>query len=152
MERLRELKLVSLIRLRHRQGLAIGGSSAGAAAMGRVMLTGTARNDAILHGTTITAEGLGIVEGWIIDQHFQKRRRFARLLSCVLDHAPVRGIGIDEGTAVIFHGSGKIEVIGRSSAVVFDARAAQKQGGKKGQAIGASNILMHVLRPTRPVK
>lgn len=144
MEGLRQRKLISLIRERHKAGMVLAGSSAGAAVMSRIMIKGGAPLDSILNGMTPTSEGLDVVGDWIIDQHFMKRRRFGRLASCVVDHK-ARGIGIDEGTAVVFHTSGKLEVIGRSSAVIIDARNASTRKTGPGEPIGASGLVLHIL-------
>ncbi len=144
MDALRERKLVALLRQRQKEGMAIAGSSAGAAVMSQIMIKGGAPVDSVLRGATQTAEGIGVVNSWIVDQHFMKRRRFGRLAAAVLDHR-TRGVGIDEGTAVVFHASGKLEVIGRSSAIIIDARGSSTRKGKPGEPHGATNLKLHIL-------
>jgi cyanophycinase-like exopeptidase len=60
----------------------------------------------------------------IFDQHFLQRQRHNRLLSAVLDHPQMIGVGIDEATAVI--------VRGRSAAA--------------GAVVAASGVVTSVLR------
>jgi len=96
-----------------RRGGVIGGTSAGAAAQSEVMITG-GRTEAT------TAAGFGWLAGTVVDQHFLKRDRFARLMSVLDRHPAVIGIGIDEGTAVVARGR-TLEVIGESYVVVLRA-------------------------------
>ncbi|MCR4340479.1 MAG: hypothetical protein NUW01_11430, partial [Gemmatimonadaceae bacterium] len=55
-------------------------------------------------GTTVLKRGLGLLPGVLVDQHFLQRQRGNRLISGVLDHPTLVGVGIDEATAVIFSG------------------------------------------------
>jgi cyanophycinase-like exopeptidase len=61
----------------------------------------------------------------IFDQHFLQRQRHNRLLSAVLDHPQMIGVGIDEATAVIVRGR-TLEVVGQSA--VVDPRCAAREG------------------------
>ena len=117
----------------YRDGAAIGGTSAGAAIMSRVMITGDelinkdTRNMfvSIMKGNVQTIEGLGFVDDVIVDQHFVKRRRLNRLISVVLEHPELPGIGIDESTSIIVNPGGIYEVLGEGTVMVFDARDAK---------------------------
>ena len=106
------------IRERFHTGAVIGGTSAGAAVMSRVMIAGWAGGQA---NSVRTAEGLGLWPEVIVDQHFIRRHRFERLKGVVLDHPDLVGVGIDEATAVVVTGR-QFEVIGDSDVVVIDAR------------------------------
>jgi cyanophycinase-like exopeptidase len=55
------------------------------------------RKGAVVGGTSAGAS----VMAELIDQHFLKRQRNNRLLSAVLEHPNLVGVGIDEATAVI---------------------------------------------------
>ena len=77
-----------------KRGGVIGGSSAGAAIQSGVMIS--SGNDP----PKITT-GLRLLPDAIIDQHFLKRNRFARLMSAIRSHPDLIGFGIDEGTAII---------------------------------------------------
>jgi cyanophycinase len=109
MIRLNELGLVELIRERHGRGMVAGGTSAGAAAMSKVMIAGWKPGDLPLIG-----EGLGLWPEAIVDQHFVARGREPRLRLAVKMHPELLGVGIDEGTAVLLRGN-DFEVIGRST-------------------------------------
>ncbi len=92
------------------RGGVIGGNSAGAAIMSKVMIEGGKDEPTI-------AEGLDLVPGVIIDQHFLKRNRFHRLRSALHKFPTLVGLGIDEGTAVIIEEE-RLSVIGDSYVTV----------------------------------
>ncbi len=93
------------------RGGVIGGTSAGAAVMTRVMISrGRTRAE--------VAQGFGFLPGAVVDQHFLKRNRMARLLSVVTDHPDLIGLGIDERTALVVQIRSRIlKVIGESYVV-----------------------------------
>ncbi len=145
MEALRAAEMTELVQARHRAGVPIGGTSAGAAVMSRKMITDTPKVAVLLPGNTPLGEGLGLAPQLIVDQHFIARGRLPRLLGAVLDHADLLGVGIDEETAIVVRGS-KFEVLGRGSVVVIDARNATNRSVKTGQLQTADDLRLHVLR------
>ncbi|MEQ1852038.1 MAG: cyanophycinase [Chthoniobacteraceae bacterium] len=142
---IRDAGLEDLIRTRYRDGAVVGGTSAGAAVISQLMITGEADLRSITSGATKTAEGLGLWPEVIVDQHFVKRQRFARLVSAVLDHPDKIGVGIDEETAVIVTG-GEWRVLGSSSVIVIDARDAKRGDSKPGAIASATDLRVHVLK------
>ncbi|PCI38043.1 MAG: cyanophycinase [Elusimicrobia bacterium] len=108
---------------RFAQGAVVGGTSAGAAVMSEVMITGSSEQGAIPGTEGVkTGKGLGLWPEVIVDQHFLRRNRFFRLLNAVLGLPKFLGIGIDESTAVVLQGR-EFEVVGESSVVVIDGRS-----------------------------
>ena len=113
----------------HRRGVVIGGTSAGAAIMSTIMLTGDERLNRdstnafvfIKPGNVVTVEGLGFLNTVIVDQHFIRRKRLNRLLSVVLENPAMLGIGIDESTAIVVEPDSTFRVIGDRSVMIFDA-------------------------------
>jgi len=105
-----------------RDGLVVGGTSAGATAMGRTMILGGAGSD-VSAAAVRTGPGLGLVPHALIDMHFAERGRLPRLLSAVAHDPEHLGIGIDENTGVLIEGDG-FEVIGTGVATVVDAEDA----------------------------
>jgi cyanophycinase len=93
------------------RGGVVGGTSAGAAVMSELMITGGRRE-------ATTGKGFGLLKGVVVDQHFLKRDRVVRLLG-VLERAqgPI-GVGIDEATAVVVRGD-ELEVVGDSYVMAF---------------------------------
>ena len=135
--------LARAIRERFLQGATVGGTSAGAAVMSKIMLTADSRSSKF--PTVDIGKGLGLCPEVIIDQHFFSRRRLNDLFLAVANHPEQVGIGIDECTAVIVHGR-SFEVIGRSYIVVIDARNATTFGRKKGEVGPLGNVAVHWLR------
>lgn len=110
----------------YNNGSTIGGTSAGAAVMSKYMITGqhlidTAAKDGFnkLWDKNIEfSEGLGLLQNTIIDQHFIKRNRYARLISSLAAHPELVCVGIDESTAIIVHGN-KATIAGDSQVIRF---------------------------------
>jgi cyanophycinase len=114
--------LSEAIRKRYYAGATVGGTSAGAAVMSKVMIAGYKGPRNSPEGRTpVTADGLGLWPEVIVDQHFAQRNRRERLIRAVRDHHDLLGVGIDEATAVIVSGR-EFEVLGNSGVMVFDAR------------------------------
>lgn len=136
----------------HQNGAMLAGTSAGAAIMSRIMITGdqekypeyTSTFYHLEKDNIVTTEGLGLVEGVIIDQHFLKRARNNRLLTAVMEFPDHVGIGIDESTAILVR-DGKAEVVGDAQVLVY-----RNQPGNasvyKGK-LGARNILLDIYLP-----
>ncbi len=138
--------------LYHRGGI-IGGTSAGAAVMSEVMITG---NELINKDTTNifltvqarnveTKKGLGFLDKVIIDQHFAKRKRHNRLISLVLEHPELQGIGIDEDTAILVEPDLRFRVYGAGPVIVYDARKAKSIHQNENGLLGGRHLRVHVL-------
>ena len=70
------------LRQRHHEGLHVGGTSAGASAMSTVMIAGDGR-DPVQQSPVELSTGFGLLPEVIVDQHFQQRERFSRLIAAV---------------------------------------------------------------------
>ena len=145
MEAIEGTGLDEVIRSAYQKGAVVGGTSAGAAVLSEKMITGEAELTSLASGKTILAKGLGLWPGGIVDQHFLKRQRNTRLLSAVLDNPSLVGVGIDEATAVILRNS-KLEAVGRSAVVIFDARKAKVAKGAAGEPVAGTDLKLSVLR------
>jgi cyanophycinase len=137
--------LADVIRQRYRDGAVVGGTSAGAAIMSDAMITGDADLESLTAGKTVLEKGLGLWPEVIVDQHFLKRQRDNRLISAVLDRRTLVGVGIDESTAVIVHGS-SFDVIGKSAVVVVDPRGARIDARPDGEVATGQGLTLSVLR------
>ncbi len=110
----------------YNNGATIAGSSAGAAVMSKKMITGNELTDTVyratfkkIHDKNIEIqEGLGLLKGAIIDQHFIVRSRYNRLFSALAKYPSYACIGIDEATAIIVQNN-KITVAGESQVVLM---------------------------------
>jgi len=136
----------------YRAGAVVGGTSAGAAIMSELMITGDEVRKAeeghefetIESGNIILARGLGLVKRAIIDQHFATRKRHNRLLSVVAMHPELPGIGIDESTAIIVNPDETFEVIGNKNVIVYDASRA-KIMTRNDKAVAIRGLITHIL-------
>ena len=131
-----------------RRGVPIGGTSAGLAVMGEYAYSaqGDKPDDPNLDGKAALADPNGprvslahgfldipILKGIITDTHFKRRDRMGRLLVFLVrlnepDGKPspppalnIRGIGVDERTAVLLEPDGKAHVVGNGHAYFVDA-------------------------------
>lgn len=153
MARIRGTRAETAIKQIYQNGGIIGGTSAGAAVMSRVMITGnelvnkdsTNAFSTIQAGNIETESGLGLLDDVIIDQHFIKRKRNNRLISCVLEHPNLIGIGIDESTAIFVYPDRQFEVFGEGTVLVYDARKASGISKDAKGLLRGRSIKMHVL-------
>lgn len=144
LERIREI---------YRQGGVIAGTSAGAAVMSKLMITGDERKypeekepfRTIEADNIVVTEGFGFIDNAIIDQHFVRRKRHNRLLSLVLEHPELPGIGIDESTAILVKPDRSFEVLGENTVIVYDARASRQRQRDQNGNLAATGIAMSIL-------
>jgi len=127
------------------RSLVVAGTSAGATALGPVMILGgnvrggeddpDDQEDHQDDQELRTGQGLGLLPASVIDVHFTQRRRLPRLVAAVTRHPSHLGIGIDEDTAVLVR-SGRFDVLGRGGVVTVDASGERVPG-----------MRLHRLRP-----
>ncbi|MGE5678521.1 MAG: cyanophycinase [Pseudomonadota bacterium] len=111
-----------LVRELYREGRVIAGTSAGASMMSEIMVVEGKDEEAPRKCTLKMAPGMGLLEGVIIDQHFNQRGRIGRLLAAVAQNPNVLGIGIDEDTAMIVNENLEFVVEGSGVVTVVDGR------------------------------
>jgi cyanophycinase len=146
-------RMLERVREIHQEGGVVAGTSAGAAVMSELMITGDERlyPDAERSFTTIekdnivTTPGFGFVTRAIIDQHFIARQRENRLISLVLERPELLGIGIDESTAIIVDGAA-FEVLGENTVMVFDAGDAAAIGTDADGDLWGHGLTLHLLQ------
>jgi cyanophycinase len=122
-----------LLRSRVADGsLVIAGTSAGATALGPVMILGGDVGESgddpdgqeggqeVADDRLRTGPGLGLLPAALVDVHFTQRTRLPRLVAAVSRHPSHLGIGIDEDTAVLVR-SGRFDVLGHGGVVTVDA-------------------------------
>jgi cyanophycinase len=150
---LKGTKVEQLIHQLYRDGAVLGGTSAGAAVMSAIMITGDERRpmrdssfNTIETENIVTSEGFGFIENAIVDQHFVRRRRHNRLMSLILEHPNLVGIGIDESTAIWVSPDQTFEVLGKSVVLIYDATSSQIKRDNSGFGIQATDITLHILR------
>jgi cyanophycinase len=147
-----EPRIETSLRNAYENGALIAGTSAGAAVMSRIMITGDQVNYPEYTSTfynleknnMITAEGLGLIEGVIIDQHFVKRARNNRLITAVIEFPDHTGIGIDESTAILVRDN-RAEVVGVSQVLVY--RNQSEYSTVVNGKLGARDISLNIYLP-----
>ncbi|MEA5509387.1 cyanophycinase [Crocosphaera sp. UHCC 0190] len=147
LEYIKGTKLDSLLHQRHKEGMVIGGTSAGAAMMPDLMIVEgdsetNPRMDAIEMG-----EGMGFIHSVVIDQHFAQRGRLGRLVSALLQQPANLGFGIDEDTAMIVDGD-ELTVVGRGAVTVVDESDATYNNLDellKDEAMAVCGVKLHIL-------
>ena len=147
-------KMLDKIRRIYADGGLIGGTSAGAAVMSKLMITGNELRNTdssrafikIQKDNIEVTEGFGFVSSAIIDQHAVRRKRQNRLISLVLENPSLVGFAIDESTALIVYPNDIYEVIGEYTVVVYDAVNARNIVTDKNDNLAAQEIRMHILK------
>jgi cyanophycinase len=104
----------------YRRGGIIAGTSAGATALGEMMLVGSPSEGICKLSDIHMTPGLGLAENMIIDQHFSERGRIRRLLGAVAENPRMLGIGIDEDTAVVVESDGTFHAVGSGAVYIVD--------------------------------
>ena len=92
----------------HRRGALIAGTSAGASICSEHMVSFGSEGATPKFRVGQVSQGLGLLTGAIVDQHFTQRNRFGRLLALVGANPAQLGIGIDEDTAAIVAPGGTV--------------------------------------------
>ena len=129
-------------------GGALAGTSAGASAFSSTMIVGGEGGLQLRRDAVDLAQGLGVITRLIIDQHFSQRKRLGRLLTAVAIEPTKLGVGIDEDTAIVYYGSGEMEVIGSGQVFVIDGSRAVAHGLSESDpaaTFSLSGALLHVL-------
>jgi cyanophycinase len=80
----------------HDRGAVIGGTSAGASIMSDFMISMGEEGVTPRQRASQVSAGLGLVRGVVVDQHFDQRSRYGRLMSVIATSPHLLGIGIDE--------------------------------------------------------
>jgi len=90
----------------------VGGCSAGAAILSRVMIQEG-------ENQPVEARGLDLIPDAVVDQHFLQRNRLWRMQLMLEAHPNLVGLGIDEDTALVFEvRTERLSVVGENYALV----------------------------------
>ena len=146
-------KLLDAIKNIYENGGVISGTSAGAAVMSHVMITGNElkNNDSTDIFITIEKENVENIEGFgflntvIIDQHFIKRKRLNRLISLVLENPDLIGVGIDEETSIIVNPGNTFDVLGENQVMIFNPSNALNIKEDSRGNLGVENLKVDIL-------
>ncbi|MDJ0725452.1 MAG: cyanophycinase [Prochloraceae cyanobacterium] len=146
---LADTPLMEKVRQRVRKKeITLAGTSAGAAVMGHHMIAGGGSGEWPNRALVDMAMGLEIVPDLIVDQHFHNRNRMTRLLSAISVHPERLGVGIDEDTCAIFEQDGLLQVMGRGTVTIVDARDMSYTNQTRVSAdepLSLHNLRLHIL-------
>src|SRR6478752_4790732 len=131
----------------YERGAVVAGTSAGASILSRFMISLGDEGLAPRQRASQISAGLGLVEDVIIDQHFDQRGRYGRLMSMVAASPNLLGMGIDENTAAEIRGGTVMSVIGAGSIFVVNARNAitDAPDARRGAPLLVSGAVVHSL-------
>jgi cyanophycinase len=104
----------------HDRGVVVAGTSAGASAVAAHMVAFGRSGASPRHRMIHLSAGLGLIEGVIVDQHFEQRGRWGRLLAAVALSPRLLGLGLDEDTAAIVYPDRTLEVVGKGAVTIVD--------------------------------
>jgi len=130
------------------KGGIIMGTSAGASAMSSTMVVEGNDNEPARKCTLKMAPGLDLLEDIIIDQHFDQRGRFGRLLCGVAENPHVLGIGIDEDTAIKVFPDNHFEVLGNNAVTIINGRTIYSSNVselKPDELLAITGVTVHTL-------
>ncbi|GAB1395276.1 MAG TPA: cyanophycinase [Saprospiraceae bacterium] len=129
----------------------IAGTSAGAMAMSKEMISGGSSTTAMLKGNVSMMQGFGFLEEVIVDSHFINRGRFGRLTEAVAKFPKLLGIGLGEDTGVIIKEGNICTTIGSGMVLVFDGEHLSHNKVPdldEGTPISIGNMIVHVMANT----
>ena len=134
----------------HARGVVIAGTSAGASIQSSHMVAFGGPGSTPKQRMTQVAAGLGLLRSSVIDQHFDQRNRYGRLLMIVAQSPQLLGIGVDEDTAAVVEfadGHEILRVVGRGAVTVFDPSriVTNAYEARRSSALLASGVVLHVL-------
>jgi cyanophycinase len=104
----------------------VGGTSAGAMAIPETIITGGLIHEALYKGDIKMAKGFDLITDIIVDTHFIKRGRFARLAHAVALTPSLLGVGLGEDTALLISEGYRAECIGTGMVIFIDGRKMDK--------------------------
>ena len=119
-------------------GAVVCGTSAGAAALTETTLAGGEFDEDGNEVEMYIGPGLGLLSyRALIDTHFAQRRRLHRLFVAIAGYPQLLGLGIDEDTGLVVHGSigevvgkGGVTFVDGRDTVRFDNASQVKKGGE----------------------
>ncbi len=140
--------VADLLRRRNLDGLAVAGTSAGAAFMSEHMIAYGEEGMTPRADMMQLVPGLGLTQLAIIDQHFRQRDRLGRLITALAYNPRPIGIGLDEDTAAFLAPGGLLEVVGSGAITVLDPAEVEyssMDSAKPHDPVCVIGVRLHVL-------
>lgn len=132
----------------HENNFLIAGTSAGAMAMSSIMIVSGGKEEALVNLDLETCRGLELLPNCIVDTHFIKRGRFARLAHAVILNPSLLGVGLGEDTAMIIKNGSEAECRGSGMVVIIDGKNIGRTNislVKENEPIFVENLKVHLL-------
>jgi cyanophycinase len=140
----------------HERGVVVAGTSAGASIQSSHMLAFGGPGATPKQRMTQMAAGLGLLSSAVIDQHFDQRNRYGRLLMIVAQSPQLLGIGVDEDTAAVVEHAmvpeddqphELLRVVGRGAVTILDPARITTNAfeAQRSAPILASGVVLHML-------
>jgi cyanophycinase len=131
----------------YQRGTVVGGTSAGASILAEHMIAFGAGGSTPKQRMSQLSAGLGLLRGVVIDQHFEQRNRYGRLLSLVAQSPSLLGVGVDEDTAAVVHDGSRLTVLGRGAVTVLDGQhlISNAFAAKRTTPLLMSGAVIHIL-------
>jgi cyanophycinase len=129
------------------RGAVLAGTSAGASAMASHMVAYGTPGSTPKNRMVQLSAGLGIIDGVVIDQHFEQRGRIGRLLALVAQSPSLLGVGIDEDTCAVVFADRTMQVLGKGAVTIVDGRHVKTDAyrGKGYKPLMVSGAILHSL-------
>lgn len=148
--------VLAILHAAYSKGATIGGTSAGAAVMSKIMITGDQKKEPeyeatyrrLKSGNGMYSQGTGLFSSGIIDQHFVERSRYNRALTALFEFPDKTVYGIGESTALRVSPTG-LYVHGSGQIITFSA---PKGSRVKDDLVGFPKIDMVVYLPGDTIK
>lgn len=140
--------IAKAVRQLNAQGVHYAGTSAGAAIVSQHMITGGSTGVVPTENGVNLAPGMGLINTIVVDQHFNERNRFARLLSAVSYNPFLVGIGLDENTAAFIDHNNVFTTVGSGAITVIDPSDIEHSSmahARPGDALTLVNVRLHIL-------
>lgn len=149
-ELLQDTELINAIRKKYTADphFIVGGTSAGAMAIPEIIIDGGLIREALFKEDIKIGKGFNFICNILVDTHFIKRGRIARLAHAVLLHPTCLGIGLGEDTALLISEGNHAECIGSGMVILIDgSRNVSTNVATVDDLtpITASNLTMHFL-------
>lgn len=140
--------IAKAIRRANARGVAVGGTSAGAAILSEHMIAYGEEGHTPHAGRVTLVPGFGLTNRIMIDQHFRQRDRLGRLLTALAYNPFAVGVGLDEDTAAFIDHTKKLHVVGAGAITIVDASELSHSSiadTKEGKPVCMTNVRLHVL-------
>jgi len=126
----------------------LAGTSAGAMAIPQIIIKGGIIREALLKDDIKIGKGFSFIDDILVDTHFIKRGRFARLAHAVALNPKLLGIGLGEDTALTISNGNEAICTGSGMVIIIDGSHISKTNiadAKGDTPINIENLKVHII-------